>query len=79
MSGRVAGLLALILCELLGGLSLRNESLAARAAAEAHRPQQIVSHQRQHAAEAPVEAWTSLEAVEGRAAERSRPQRAPEL
>ncbi|MBL7007952.1 MAG: hypothetical protein ISR76_03070 [Planctomycetes bacterium] len=79
MSGRVAGLLALILCELLGGLSLRNEALAARACAEAHRRQQIVSLQRQRAAEARSLAWISPEAVALRAADRPLESRPPEL
>ncbi len=78
VNGRVAGLIALILCELLGGLSLRNEALAARARAEAHRRQQIVSLQRQRAAEARTQAWISPVAAARRAAE-ARPQTLPEL
>lgn len=34
MSGRAAGLVLLVLCELLAGLGLRNEALAARSRAE---------------------------------------------
>ena len=36
MSGRAAGLVLLVLCELLAGLGLRNEALAARSRAEAY-------------------------------------------
>lgn len=36
MSGRAAGLVLLVLCELIAGLGLRNEALAARSRAEAH-------------------------------------------
>ncbi|MCH2101435.1 MAG: hypothetical protein MK209_05900 [Planctomycetes bacterium] len=34
MSGRAAGLVLLVLCELIAGLGLRNEALAARSRAE---------------------------------------------
>ena len=36
MSGRAAGLVLLVLCELIAGLGLRNEALAARSRAEAY-------------------------------------------
>lgn len=76
MSGRTAGLLALVLCELLGGLCLRNEALAGRAGAEAHRRQQLVSLQRRRAAEARLHAWTAPEAAAARqdAARRAAPE-----
>ncbi len=80
MSGRVIGLVALLLCELLGGLSLRNEALASRARAEVHRRQQIVSLQRQRQAEARLQAWISPVAVARRAAaQRAGAEAAPEL
>ncbi|RMH04588.1 MAG: hypothetical protein D6702_02735 [Planctomycetota bacterium] len=68
MNGRLAGLLALLLCELLGGLSLRNEALAARARAEALRRQQLACLERRQAAEARLQAWISPAAAAARLA-----------
>ncbi len=72
MSGRVAGLMVLLYCELLGGIGLRNAALELRSQAELRRRRIVEARCREQELRASISLYLSPAARLDRAAARAR-------